>query len=33
MNLDSPIAVVPFGELKGLLTDIGIEENYCAFQI
>ena len=26
MNLDSAIAVVPFGELKGLLTDIGTEE-------
>ena len=26
MNLDSAIAVVPFGELKGLLTDIGPEE-------
>ena len=26
MNQDSAIAVVPFGELKGLLTDIGTEE-------
>ena len=26
MNPDSAIAVVPFGELKGLLTDIGTEE-------
>lgn len=23
---------MPCGELKGLLTDIGIEEKYCAFQ-
>ena len=23
---------MPFDELKGLLTDIGIEEKYCAFQ-
>ena len=22
---------MPYGELKGLLTDIGIEEIYCAF--
>ena len=23
---------MPYDELKGLLTDIGIEEKYCAFQ-
>ena len=23
---------MPFDEQKGLLTDIGIEENYCAFR-
>ena len=24
---------MPFDELKGLLTDIGIEDNYCALQL
>lgn len=23
---------MPYDELKGLLTDVGIEEKYCAFQ-